>query len=653
MLLLVGLLISSINPEILAGLKLTPSLVMFVFLPVLLFESAYHFNFRDLRKIIALASLLATFGLLLASAIIAVGLNLVLGISIPEAMLFAAAISSTDPIAVLSIFKKLGVPKLLQLNVDAESFLNDATSVILFRFFSGLVFVSYAGDGLNLNSFAGEAGVQLLNFGYVFLGGLIVGGIAGLIFSEIIAQIKNANLVEVALPVVLSGFIFILAEHFLLVSGIIAVMAAGLVMGNYGKTKFSAEVVKTMGDTWDFLVFIATTIIFILVGYEINLISLISNWRYLLLGLALVYISRAVSVYIFSAVYNLFQRNKHRQIPVSWMHISNWGGLRGVLPLAVLLSLPAEFAYRDLFIQMTLGAIFFSMIINATTIQPLIKLLKIDSLTIAEQLENKITQILLIKRLILKLKLIQEKGEVGSELYGIHLKELQGQLRTAKLDLNKSLSQQQGAQRDLLKQEFEKVLRRHCLQIERMTYKSLFDRMVIGEDLFKALDSSIHYQKDSLETGSNQFKSRGKSLEDKFRKFEMQIGSIQSFLKRFNYHGTRNSIEDTYAYYQARLMGDEKVLEELGNFSELDVELFGSGLVTQLKQEYTGLMEYNQKTIAEIRSNYKQLALAAEEKFYVCESMDCLAEFLREYGDEELVSTNALKMLKLAPKNMV
>lgn len=649
MLLIAGLLISAANIEILSSLKLTPSLVMFVFLPVLLFESAYHFNFRDLRKIIAPAGLLATLGLLVASIIIALGLNLVLGISIPEAMLFAAAISSTDPIAVLSIFKKLGVPKLLQLHVDAESFLNDATSVILFRFFSGLVFINFAGGSLNLNNFASEASLQLANFGYVFLGGILVGGLAGLIFSEIIAQIKNANLVEIALPVVLSGFIFILAEHFLLVSGIIAVLAAGLVMGNYGKTKFSAEVVKTMGDTWDFLVFIATTIIFILVGYEINIINLISNWRYLLLGLVLVYISRAVSVYLISTIYNLFQRNIHRKIPYSWMHISNWGGLRGVLPLAVLLSLPADFVYKDIFIQMTLGAIFFSMILNATTIQPLIKMLKLDSPTIGEQLENKITQILLIKRLIMKLDLIQKRGEVSTEVYNIHLQELRGQLEGAKLALDKALSQRHGGQRSQLKQEFEKVLRRHCLQIERMTYKSLFDRRVIREDLFKALDCSIHYQRESLEIGGGQFKSRGKSLEEKFRKFEMQIGSIQSLFKKFNYRGTRNSIEDTYIYYQARVMGDSKVLEELSNFSELDVELFGAGLFTRLKQEYQDLLEYNQRTTDEIRSSYKNLVLAAEEKFYVCESIDCLSQFIREYGDEELVSTNALKMLKIAP----
>ncbi len=352
---------------LLEPIRLNPGMVMYLFLPILLFESAYNFEFHNFRKILVPGFWLASVGLLISAAIIALAINVFLDVPFLHALLFGCVISSTDPIAVLTIFKQLGVPRKLQLLVDGESFLNDATSVIAFR-----IILAVVGTGAAADFGAAEVGQSFFSFVVVLFGGAVVGVTLGYLATRLIKRLQDMAPVELTITIIMAHAVFIIADHFLKVSGIIAVLGAGVVLGNYGHDQLSKKAQADMHVLWDYLVFLTVSLVFFLVGYEIVLPDLWHDRYPILLGAAALLVGRAVSVYLVGGLYNLSVK-KAKRIPLNWLHVANWGGLRGVLPLVVILSLPESFAYRELFLDLVLGAILFTLTVNALSIPALIK----------------------------------------------------------------------------------------------------------------------------------------------------------------------------------------------------------------------------------------------------------------------------------------
>ncbi len=374
LLFLCGIILSSLEIPYLNVLAPTADNVLFIYLPILLFESAYSFEFQNFKKIIKPAFLLATVGLIISAVIVALVLSLGFGIPFLHALLYGCVISSTDPIAVLTIFKQLGVPRRLQLFVDGESFLNDGTSVIGFKIVLALI-----AAGAHSSITMGTIGTALMNFTIVFVGGLIVGSVVGYLAVMAIKKLQeNAHNIELIITIVVAHIAFIVADHYLKVSGIIAVLAAGIIMGNLGHKELSKTAEKEMHTIWQFMAFVVTTIVFFIIGHEIDLVDLWNNRVIVLSATIALLIGRAVSTYVTTYFYNL-RAKKSLQIPMSWQHVANWGGLRGVLPLVVILSLPENFAHKELFINLVFGAILFTLTVNALTISGLIKKLNIKS----------------------------------------------------------------------------------------------------------------------------------------------------------------------------------------------------------------------------------------------------------------------------------
>jgi monovalent cation:H+ antiporter, CPA1 family len=368
LLFLTGIVLSMLPIHTFDVIRLTPATVLYVFLPILLFESAYNFEFHNFRKILTPGFWLATVGLLISAVIVAAGLNGFLDIPFMEALLYGCVISSTDPIAVLTIFKQLGVPRKLQLLVDGESFLNDGTSVIAFRIILTLV----GGAGASAGFGAAELGSSFVNFLVVLFGGALVGISLGYVATKIIKQLQDMAPVELTITVIMAHAAFILADHYLKVSGIIAVLGAGIVLGNYGHDHLSKKAQADMHVIWDYLVFLTVSLVFFLIGYEMDLARLWENRNAVALATGALLIGRAVSVYSIGGLYNLTVK-KSKRLPLNWLHVANWGGLRGVLPLVVILSLPENFPNRELFVDMVLGAILFTLTVNALSIPALIK----------------------------------------------------------------------------------------------------------------------------------------------------------------------------------------------------------------------------------------------------------------------------------------
>lgn len=322
--------------------RLTPEVLLYVFLPILLFESAYNIPYKDLLKNVRSVSLLAIVSLVISAAAVGFGLKFSLslvGIEVPFVItfLFGALISATDPVAVLALFKELGAPKRLTLIFEGESLFNDGTALALFLVVLGIATeMSGGGSEAHQSLFAaavhamglGSAGSGALAFVSMIVCGTAFGGFVGVAFSKIIGKLKNEPFLELTLTVALAHATFLASEivaHFVVpTSGVIATTVAAMVVGNYGRLKISPSVEKVMGHYWEFFAFVANSLVFVLIG--IMVMELPIDWRYFfvptLVAVAVVMTARAISIYPVIGALNLTKSED--RIPLSWQHLLSW-----------------------------------------------------------------------------------------------------------------------------------------------------------------------------------------------------------------------------------------------------------------------------------------------------------------------------------------
>jgi len=361
----------------LQSFQLTPELVMFIFLPALIFESGYNLNARQLIKDLIPVLLLAVPGLLVATFIVGFALHWTTDIPLPLALLFGALISATDPVAVIALFKELGAPLRLTVLVEGESLFNDATAIVLVHILLGIVVAgSFEVSELPV------AGGQFL---YVFFGGALLGMVIGLVFCEWMHVLSDNPSGVLILSIVLAYVSFIAAEHFLHISGVMAVVGASLALGVYGITRIPHHTGEYLRESWEFFAYISNALLFLLVGLSIDLQSLYHNLFYILMAIAIVLISRLPSIYLFLPV--ALRRFHLPSVGRGDMHIMWWGGLKGGLAIAIVLALPEELAGKQLLLDMTLGVVVFTLLVNAPTIKPLMNYLGLNRLNDNEQTE--------------------------------------------------------------------------------------------------------------------------------------------------------------------------------------------------------------------------------------------------------------------------
>lgn len=336
--------------------------VISIFLPALLGEASLKLSYNEINRNRRPIILLAFLGTVLAFVITGGLSYLTLGLTIQTALVFGALMAATDPVSVISIFKNLGVNRRLAVIMEGESLINDGISVVLFKLsVYSLTFIS------SLGLWGAAAGAA--EFIKVVVGGTLVGLLFGYLISQVVRYFDDYPL-ENALSVVLFFGAYIIAEE-IEVSGVIAVVAAGLVLGNYGKiigmsptTRFSISVF------WDTIVLAANSLVFILVGLEISHTTIFEHAYQIPIAIGLVLIGRSVAVYLTTLGYKL---------PMSYKHIINWGGLKGSLSLALALSLPFDFTGRETIITLTFSVVLFSLVVQGLTISPLIRILGLQN----------------------------------------------------------------------------------------------------------------------------------------------------------------------------------------------------------------------------------------------------------------------------------
>lgn len=373
-LVLVGILLglSAVEFESLEDLRevqLTPDVILFLILPTLLFEAAINIHANILFKNLGPILLLATVGLLISAGIVGFVVSGLTPLSLGAALLFGALISATDPVAVIALFKELGVDDRLSTLVDGESLFNDATAIVVFNIIMGvLVTGGAATSGLLLGG--------VLDFFLVFFGGLIVGVVLCAFILWIISFARGDRLVQIALISVLAYLAFIVADHVLHVSGVMAVVGAGVFGAWRGARIYDDQVRQYNRQFWEYAAFIANSLIFLLVGLtEFHLFEDLTHYRenlgYIGIAIIVVVVARAAVVYGLTPLSNRLSRSEPVDLPNQT--IMFWGGLRGAVPLALVLGLPPDFEHRVLMLDLVLGVVLFSLLVQGTTIGSLIK----------------------------------------------------------------------------------------------------------------------------------------------------------------------------------------------------------------------------------------------------------------------------------------
>ncbi len=467
-LVVVGLLITFQSP---LALNLTPELILALFVPPLVFEAALQINLTALRRNLPAILMLAVPGVLITTFIVGGIVAWVTPLTPALALVFGALIAATDPVAVVSLFRSLGVPKRLAVLVESESLLNDGTAIVIFNL---VIAVALTGH-FNLAE-------GLVNFVVVAVGGTATGVILGWIISQVIARVDD-YLIETTLTTVLAFGAYLVAErlHF---SGVLAVVAAGLINGNIGPRGMSPTTRIVVFNFWEYAAFLANSLVFLLIGLEVNVSALAANWQPVLWAIAAVMLARIVVVYGLSWIMNRFSE----PTPFRWQHVLAWGGLRGAISLALALSLPIALGpQRELVRVMAFGVVLFTLLAQATTMRPLIRWLRIVTRSEAQEEYE-------IRHARLTTQRAAEK-----HIDNLHA---EGLLSTPSWEkLKPTLSQQTDTLTNAMRQmlETEKQLgeeeldtaRREFLRAQRSALLGLRRDGVVSEDVFEKLSAEI------------------------------------------------------------------------------------------------------------------------------------------------------------------
>ncbi|HWT77331.1 MAG TPA: cation:proton antiporter, partial [Candidatus Methylomirabilis sp.] len=287
-------------------------------------------------------------------------LNLSAHINFQTALIFGALISATDPVSVVALFRKMGIPRRLGILVESESLLNDGTAIVLFNLILGFVL-------------AGQFDTPTVVGGFIRVsaGGILVGLGLGWATSLIISRVDD-YLIETTLTTVLAYGSYLVADQ-LGVSGVLAVVAAGLINGSVGRSGMSPTTRIVVFNFWEFVAFLANSIVFLTIGLQVNPGSLLHAWQPIAWAVIGVLFARVLVVFGLGTLSNALSRKADR-LPTSWLQVASWGGLRGAIALALALSLPVALgADRELLQAMAFGVVLFSLLVQGTTMSPLIR----------------------------------------------------------------------------------------------------------------------------------------------------------------------------------------------------------------------------------------------------------------------------------------
>ena len=570
-------------------LVLTPELLFYIFLPILIFESAFNMNIRKMVENAWSISLLSIVGLCISAGLIASALYFILpliGLPIPfiVALLFGAIISSTDPVAVLSLFKEVGAPKRLTMIFEGESLFNDGTAVALF-----LAVLAVAETGFNGPSTILEG---MGTFGVMIVAGIVMGIVMAALFARALRYTRANEFVSVTLLIVSAHLVFILGELInekglfglhIHVSSIIATTIAALFLGNYARHTLSPRSDSYIAKSVEHLAFVANSLVFLLAGilFSSTNINLGKLGIPILVTIVIVAVARVISVY--AVLIPLNKLKLEAPIPPSWQKLLAWGSLRGALAIIVVLLIPDSFvpagwAYsytpKEFLLALTIGCILATLFVKGLTIAPYMRRLRISQpspLDRARQIDLGLYYLMTEQD---RFRQQKERGFIRADQYEQLATKLEAKIQKLR-QARETLVAKHG------NGVFEQSLRLMAIDIEDKYLKELYTNNEITEGSYRKIIGKLNLQREKIEHAEHDDIDPSRYT-DRKDVFDQLVARLQGVFDRAH-HG--DSPAEIYRYYRAQAIISRKVAKTL----------------TWMQQQYGSLVflpDVHQKVIA-------------------------------------------------------
>ncbi len=531
---------------------ISPDVILFVFLPTLIFESSLHLDAREVRRNLLPVLTLAVPGLLISTAIIGTLVAWLTPIDFAAALVLGAILSATDPVAVISLFKQLGAPRRLTILVEGESLFNDATAIVASQILLAIAVAGY----VSTQTIVSGVG----DFAFVFFGGAIVGYGLAVAVGYLLGHVEGDPLIEISLTTFLAYFSFLLAEHVLHVSGVMATVAAALTIGGWGRSKISPSVSEYLENFWEYLAYVANALIFLLVGLQINLVAVADSWRMLVWVILAMLLARAVVV--FTLVPLVGRLPGAEGINRKYQTVMYWGGLRGAIALAIALSL-GEFRHADTFVVLVTGAVLFTLILPGLTIEKLIKSLGLHHPPLADRMAETEARLGARRNAMTKLPDLQREASFSARIatrlrtdYQLNIDDAEEHFEKQwKLELDDT-------------QEHNLLLLK-CFSVQKAFYHEMLGSGHLSEQTYRNLVYALNVEGDSLryQGALPRVPPRskwGRWLRNTWMRLMQRLGFLDSYAESIRSHATAQDYEYAWAGYH----GCVRVLANIDSLSQ-------------------------------------------------------------------------------------
>lgn len=576
-------------------IEFTPDVFLFIFLPTLLFESAFNLDVKLLRQNLAPVLMMAIPGLFISAFIIGFIVAWATPIPFPAALLLGAILSATDPVAVVAIFRKLGAPKRLTTLVEGESLFNDASAIVLARLLAGILIAG---------AFTFETAIQgAVDIFVLFVGGFITGWLLGVVSAYLLGKVESDPFIEITLTTVLAYASFLFAEEVLHVSGVMATVGAGLVLGSWGRFKISSSVRIYLEHFWEYMAFVANALIFLMVGLKVDLSALWNSLDLLAWVILAMLVSRAVIVYGLMPLISRLPSAEY--VNNSYKNVIFWGGLRGAVGIAIVFSLP-EFEYTETFTVLVIGGVLFTLIVQGLTIQPLVKWLGLTRKSVADQLTG--IEVSLDGKLEAKDRVtaLAESGIFSNKAtYRLH-NECENQIKELKDDFEDIRNNQLSHDTEL------KFLYLRVLVEEKSKYVDMFDKGYIGEVVFREQFTTVSMQIDAVRSNENFEHIRPHTIGGSIERSIISLIKNITFLSHLREKLQLNQIARIYERLWAQYNGSNHVLECLNHFSE--IRIIHSEVLDIVREKYLNWHQQTAEQLDDFSERYPEFILATQER---------------------------------------
>jgi CPA1 family monovalent cation:H+ antiporter len=581
-----------------ADLPLGSETFVYVFLPLLVFEGALASDVRRTLEDAAPILMLAVVATLVTAAIVGIALWPFAGLPLVVCLLLGSVVATTDPAAVIALFRDVGAPGRLTRLVEGEALLNDAAAIVLYSVLLAIIASGHT-------PVIGSAALQFIGS---FIGGGLLGALVGRAFLQILPWTRDDRLAEGTLTVALAYLVFIAAERFFHVSGVVAVLASGLTINGFGRTRIAPYNWAFLSDLWEQIAFWAHSLVFLLASILVPKLLFDLRLNDLVLVAVLVVAAFAARLAVLFLLLPLLTLSKLMQpISTAYKLAITWGGLRGALTLVLALSVTEDTALpeevRRFVAVLATGLVLFTLLVNGTTLRGFIRLLRLDLLSPIDRL---------LRDRVLELSYAEtsELIRTTAKEHDLNPAAVEIALRPYNEGMEAASSRDAGKETELTERERLAVALVALGNQERVLVLETLSRRAASPSALQALMRNAEMLVEGARSGG---RLGYKRAAEAALEFPLSFRLAYFCYRRF---GIRRFLEDRLGERFETLLVTRLLIHELGDGSAKGSRsIFGERIVALIDSILVARLDKIQSALGALRRQYVDHAAALEARF--------------------------------------